>query len=167
VTATEAGFVATGRVETTDDSRAMAWTSRDGITWSSPVDLLDGEGADPRRIVVAPNATIIVGVRWLEDETTVGVAWSWTGGQWTTAVLPDTGPLAACGEAFVLLGSSGEELVPWTSRDGLTWERGTPSADPDAPGPGDSVLDTACAADRLLVMGWQGEDEHSVFWVSP
>ncbi len=128
------GFVVVGSEVGRRGSRAAAWHSADGLTWTRSQADMGGDSAGS----VVPFGSGYVASGWAPGEDGDARALFWTsadGRTWTAA--PDTKDLhdvgsspvlAAAGQHLVAFGGrshafAGTEPSVWTSQDGVTWQR--------------------------------------------
>jgi hypothetical protein len=159
VTATAAGFVAVG----SHGRQPAAWTTPDGRTWTQ-ADLplpagatgavLQHVAADGRVVVAAGTAQTAAGHVPFAARSADG------GRSWTESALPvpagtaQVSALAAAGGSFTATGTFGarpgeQDVVVWTSPDGMTWRAATP-AGPGLASPGIQAITGLATSGRTL-----------------
>ena len=157
------GFIAGGAKLIGHKRVAAVWTSRDGLAWSSAIELPDGTGATAgeglfiNAIAAGPDRTLALSGR-VNDEA-VGRIWvSSDGATWgPIADLrrgdPKTRILGWAGRAFISAGLAGEDpdaktLVVQSSVDGASWSRLTTFPEP----PGALPMGVATDGIRVVIL---------------
>jgi hypothetical protein len=137
VTAGRDGFAAVGSAGT----HPAAWTSVNGKTWQAVTLAVPPSAAKAQLTQVTVNGRKLVAVGTAitaAGQTSPFAAVSRDGGvTWTESLLPSPGgaaavdAVAATGTGFTAVGMFGaegrEDVVIWTSTDGLTWKANSPS----------------------------------------
>ena len=121
------GFVAVGSEQGAGDSRAAAWYSADGLTWTRAESNLGGDSA--RAVVRGGPGYVAAGWAPGVDGDDRAVFWSSPDGRTWTAT-PDSKDLhgitpralAGAPQRLVAVGA-GITPVAWISKDGLSWQR--------------------------------------------
>lgn len=139
VAATVAGFVAVG----SHGTLAAIWTSPDGVHWSlrTPGLPSGARGATLRQVAARGNTLVATGVAaTAAGDIPLAVVSTDGGAQWRPVILPVAGGLGAVtaltveGSTLVAAGLTGggqpggpgtQQVVTWTSRDGLRWSAAT------------------------------------------
>ena len=159
VTATAGGFAAVG----SHGSRPAVWTSRDGHAWRR-ADLPVPSGATTAVLRhVAANGGVVVATGMAQTATgqvPFAVRSADGGATWGESLLPrpartvEVTALAAAGDGFAATGTYGastghQNVVIWTSADGIHWTAATPGARGLA-GPGIQAITGLDASGNLL-----------------
>lgn len=159
VTATAGGFTAVG----SHGSRPAVWTSRDGHAWRR-ADLPLPSGATTAVLrQVAANGGVVVATGMAQAATgqvPFAVRSADGGATWDESLLPKPArtvavtALAAAGDGFAATGTYGastghQNVVIWTSADGIHWTAATPGARGLA-GPGIQAITGLDASGNLL-----------------
>jgi hypothetical protein len=180
VTTTSSGFVAVGL----QGNSPVAWTSPDGKSWAVMALPLPSGAARAVLLHVAAVGSTLVAVGM--EQTPSGAeapfaARSGNGGtSWTEATLPvpsgnaQVTALAAAGHVFTAAGTYGstpghQDVVVWTSPDGVTWTAATPAGQGLA-GPGiQAITGLTVSGSTLTGVGFTATpaSEEPLFWQSP
>jgi hypothetical protein len=137
VTADPGGFAAVGAA----GAHPAAWTSVNGRTWQAVTLALPPSSVKAQLSQVTVNGRTLVAVGTATNaagRTAPFAAMSKDGGvTWTESLLPSPGgaaavhAVAATGAGFTAVGTfgaaGGQDVVIWTSTDGLTWTSNSPS----------------------------------------
>jgi len=141
IVSTSSGFVIIGSVVHSDHQRAMAWWSRDGVSWTAAKLPADDPSWETWMSDIAVGSAGLVAVGTAESTIVgVGVApavwYSIDGRSWDRGVLPTVGvkpavgfgsaemlSVASNGRRYVALGGYPDEARAWiwTSTDGRSW----------------------------------------------
>ncbi len=173
VAAGSSGFVAVGAQTNTETAQPALWTSSDGKKWAlsaSPPALPQGvtEGALSR--VVARGNTLVITGR--AGTRAFAVVSSDGGRTWRPAPLPgadqDGSVTAATAtpHGFVLVGTSGSDVMMWTSADGATWTASRPRGH-GLDGPGvQRLTGVTVTGTTLAAVGFTGDyrGDGSTIW---
>jgi hypothetical protein len=180
VTATASGFVAVGL----QGNSPAAWVSANGQAWTVLTLPLPAGAARAVLLHVAAAGGTLVAVGM--EQTSSGAlvpfaARSVNGGMsWTEDALPvpsgnaQVTALAAAGQTFTATGTYGstpghQDVVVWTSSDGLTWTAATPAGQGLA-GPGiQAITGLTVSGSTLTGVGFTASpaSEEPLFWQSP
>jgi hypothetical protein len=180
VTATDAGFVAVGSVETT----GAAWTSPDGQHWQRAT-FTDGSDASSNLVSVAAQGRRLVALGAVPAPGDEAIPITWTGlaswlstdggASWTQTgsalhgTAPDLYPssipdLYAMSGGFISVGPNAQgNLAVWTSVDGTKWQPATIDATSEEFGRSLAVSGSrAIIGGRTVGTGMGGD--RAVFW---
>lgn len=133
VAAGPSGFVAVGGRTDAKTSRPALWTSPDGKRWtlspSAPVLPPGSAQGSLTKIVARGDVLLATGVAG----SSVFAALSADGGRtWTPSSLPGAAPgtqltaATSTPRGFVLIGTTGSDVLTWTSADGRAWQQSRP-----------------------------------------
>ena len=180
VTATTSGFVAVGL----QGNSPAAWVSANGQAWTVLALPLPAGAARAVLLHVAAEGGTLVAVGM--EQTSSGALAPFAarsvnnGMSWTEEALPvpsgsaQVTALAAAGQTFTATGTYGstpghQDVVVWTSPDGLTWTAATPAGQGLA-GPGiQAITGLTVSGSTLTGVGFTASpaSEEPLFWQSP
>lgn len=139
VSATSSGYIAVGGMGTAERETGVVWVSADGVNWVArkPVMPSGATSAGLRHVVLHGGTVVATGTARTDDgQRAFGAVSDDNGSTWEFSWLPAdraaaVHDLAATAEGVVAVGWQGVpgegDSVAWTSEDGLTWQRHTPT----------------------------------------
>lgn len=148
------GLVSVGSV----GASAAAWTTPDGLTWSSVPFPQPADGATSELSGVATIGRHVVAIGDVD-----GTAAVWSSldlAHWTRSAQPARDDefleqVTAAGDLFVIAGRRHERPVVWVSADGLNWTSMLLALPANSTG---EVSDVVAKDGRLIAFGWTTED---------
>ncbi|WP_344858175.1 hypothetical protein [Planomonospora alba] len=180
VSPTSSGYMAVGGSGTAEHETGVVWVSADGVTWLARGPLLP-EGATSaglRHVVTYGGQAVVIGTAQTpQGRRAFGAVSRDNGSTWETSWLPADGAaavydLAAAPDGVVAVGRQGEpggeDSAVWTSEDGRSWQRYTPTQGRMA-GTGVQWLGAvAVAGDRVVALGRSTtyDTDHLTLWRS-
>ena len=176
VAAGPSGFVAVGGRAKGTATRPALWTSTDGRKWrlSAAVPALpQGAASGSLTGIVASGGTLVA--TGVAGRSSFAAASADGGRTWRPVVLPDAAQDAAITAAtatsrgFVLAGTTGSDVMLWTSADGLSWRSSRPRGN-GLDGPGVQRIEgLAVTGGALTAVGFSGDyrDDGPTLWRRP
>ncbi|MBG0833431.1 hypothetical protein HS041_37660 [Planomonospora sp. ID67723] len=180
VSPTSSGYMAVGGSGTAGRETGVVWVSADGVNWSArePVLPAGASAAILRHVVTYGGQVVVAGGAETEDGPRAFAAVSRdNGATWRTTWLPAdraaaVQDLAATQEGVVAVGWQGEpgegDSAAWTSEDGLSWQRHTPTRGRLAGEGAQGLGAVAVSGDRVVALGRSTtyDADHLILWRS-